>query len=144
LSIISYRRQETGYAAIPLFDRLADRYGRGQIFKDVDSIRLGDDFVEEITAAVGSSDVLLALIGEQWLTITDEQGRARLTPGPQTARSNQPSAATHGPPTPDAHAARGEQGHDASAGKRQAHPSPHWHHPSANLNTSSRAPETRR
>jgi hypothetical protein len=75
---INYRRQETGYAAIPLFDRLADRYGRGQIFKDIDSIRLGDDFVKEITTAVGSCDVLLALIGEQWLTITDEHGRARL------------------------------------------------------------------
>jgi hypothetical protein len=39
---------------------------------------LGDDFVEVITRAVGSCDVLLALIGEQWLTITDAQGRRRL------------------------------------------------------------------
>ena len=36
------------------------------MFKDVDSIELGDDFVEVITSAVGSCDVLLALIGEQW------------------------------------------------------------------------------
>jgi len=75
---ISYRREETAYAAGWLFDRLADRFGRGQIFKDIDSIQLGDDFVEVITTAVGSCDVLLALIGEQWLTITDEQGTARL------------------------------------------------------------------
>ncbi len=75
---ISYRREETAYAAISLFDRLADRFGRSQIFKDIDSIQLGDDFVEVITTAVGSCDVLLALIGDQWLTITDEQGRARL------------------------------------------------------------------
>jgi TIR domain len=75
---ISYRRQETAYAAGWLFDRLVDRYGRGQIFKDVDSIELGDDFVEVISTAVGSCDVLLALIGDQWLTIADEQGRARL------------------------------------------------------------------
>ena len=54
-----------------LYDRLADRYGGGQVFKDVDSIQLGDDFVEVITRAVGSCDVLLALIGDQWLTITD-------------------------------------------------------------------------
>jgi hypothetical protein len=51
---------------------------RGQIFKDIDSIQLGDDFVEVITTAVGSCDVLLALIGDRWLTITDERGRARL------------------------------------------------------------------
>jgi TIR domain/NACHT domain len=75
---ISYRREDTAYAAGWLFDRLADRFGRGQIFKDIDSIQLGDDFVEVITTAVGSCDVLLALIGEQWLTINDEHGRARL------------------------------------------------------------------
>ena len=75
---ISYRREETAYPAGWLFDRLSDRFGRGQIFKDIDSIQLGDDFVEVITAAVGSCDVLLALIGDRWLTITDEKGRARL------------------------------------------------------------------
>jgi TIR domain len=75
---ISYRREETAYAAGWLFHRLVDRFGRGQIFKDIDSIQLGDDFVEVITAAVGSCDVLLALIGDRWLTITDERGRARL------------------------------------------------------------------
>jgi hypothetical protein len=75
---ISYRRQETAYPAGWLYDRLADRFGGGQVFKDVDSIQLGDDFVEVITRAVGSCDVLLALIGERWLTITDEHGRRRL------------------------------------------------------------------
>ncbi len=75
---ISYRREETAYPAGWLYDRLADRFGGGQVFKDVDSIQLGDDFVEVITSAVGSCDVLLALIGDQWLTITDEHGRRRL------------------------------------------------------------------
>jgi hypothetical protein len=75
---ISYRREETAYAAGWLFDRLADRFGRAQIFKDIDSIQLGDDFVEVINSAVGSCDVLLALIGDQWLTITDKHGNARL------------------------------------------------------------------
>jgi hypothetical protein len=75
---ISYRREETAYPAGWLYDRLADHYGGGQVFKDVDSIQLGDDFVEVITRAVGSCDVLLALIGDQWLTITDEHGRRRL------------------------------------------------------------------
>jgi hypothetical protein len=50
---ISYRREETAYPAGWLYDRLADHYGSGQIFKDVDSIELGDDFVEVITRAVG-------------------------------------------------------------------------------------------
>ncbi len=75
---ISYRREETAYPAGWLFDRLADHLGAGQVFKDVDSIQLGDDFVEVITTAVGSCDVLLALIGDEWLTIADEDGRRRL------------------------------------------------------------------
>jgi uncharacterized RDD family membrane protein YckC len=75
---ISYRREETAFPAGWLYDRLAERFTDGQVFKDVDSIELGDDFVEVISSAVGSCDVLLALIGHQWLTITDEHGQRRL------------------------------------------------------------------
>jgi TIR domain len=75
---ISYRRQDSAYAAGWLFDRLAERFGPEQIFKDVDSIDFGDDFVEEIGAAVGSTDVLLALIGDKWLAVPDEHGARRL------------------------------------------------------------------
>jgi ABC-type amino acid transport substrate-binding protein len=83
---ISYRREDSAYPAGWLFDRLADSYGKGQIFKDVDNIELGEDFVERITAAVGSCDVLLALIGPQWLTIADERGRRRLDSGDDFVR----------------------------------------------------------
>lgn len=72
---ISYRREETAYPAGWLFDRLEARYGEEQIFKDVDSIAPGEDFVERITNAVASCDVLLALIGDEWLTVTDDGGR---------------------------------------------------------------------
>ena len=75
---ISYRRDEAAYSAGWLFDRLAEHFGEGQIFKDIDSIELGDDFVEMIHRAVGSCDVLLALIGDRWLTTTDEDGARRL------------------------------------------------------------------
>jgi hypothetical protein len=75
---ISYRREDAAYPAGWLFDRLAERFGSEQIFKDVDSIELGDDFVEVIGEAVGSTDVLLALIGDRWLTVVDEDGDRRL------------------------------------------------------------------
>jgi ABC-type amino acid transport substrate-binding protein len=75
---ISYRREDTAYPAGWLFDRLTAHFRGGQVFKDVDSIELGDDFVETITRAVGSCDVLLALIGNEWLTVTDADGRRRL------------------------------------------------------------------
>ena len=75
---LSYRREDTAYPAGWLFDRLVQHFGRDQVFKDVDSIPLGDDFVEVITAAVADCAVLLALIGDRWLTITGEDGRRRL------------------------------------------------------------------
>src|SRR3954465_8175036 len=75
---ISYRRDDSAYAAGWLFDRLVDEFGPEQVFKDVDSIALGDDFVDAITAAVSSTDVLLALIGDKWLGMVDEHGERRL------------------------------------------------------------------
>ena len=75
---MSYRREDTAFPAGWLYDRLASHFGRDQVFKDIDSIELGDDFIEVITTAVGSCDVLLALIGGRWLTITGQDGRRRL------------------------------------------------------------------
>ncbi|HEY2575858.1 MAG TPA: toll/interleukin-1 receptor domain-containing protein [Streptosporangiaceae bacterium] len=79
---ISYRREDAAYPAGWLFDRLADHFGQDRVFKDVDSIELGDDFVEVITAAVASCAVLLAVIGPRWLSIADEDGQRRLD-GPE-------------------------------------------------------------
>lgn len=75
---ISYRREDSAYPAGWLYDRLSDRFGADQIFKDVDTLQPGDDFVDVITSAVGACDVLLAVIGPDWVTIADPQGRPRL------------------------------------------------------------------
>ena len=75
---ISYRRQDSAYPAGWLYDRLAEKFGPDQIFKDIDSIELGDDFVDTITNAVGSCDILLALIGQKWLDIAGADGTRRL------------------------------------------------------------------
>jgi TIR domain/WD domain, G-beta repeat len=75
---ISYRRQETSHLAGRLFDRLAYQFGDDQVFMDVDTIEPGVDFAEAIAQAVGTCQVLLAVVGPQWLTATDEAGRRRL------------------------------------------------------------------
>lgn len=75
---ISYRREDTAFPAAWLFDRLVAHYGDGQVFKDINAIQPGDNFAEVIRSAVGSCDVLLVLIGGQWLTITDDNGQRRI------------------------------------------------------------------
>ena len=64
---ISYRRDD----AIDVTGRIADvlkgKLGEDVLFKDVDSIPLGTDFRRVIAAAVGRCDVLLAIIGDEWL-----------------------------------------------------------------------------
>ena len=44
---------------------------------DVD-LDAGIDFVEAIEESVGSCDVLIAVVGNHWLTATDEDGARRL------------------------------------------------------------------
>ena len=75
---MSYRREDTDYPAAWLYERLASHFRGDQVFKDIDSIELGDDFVEVITTAVQSCEVLLALIGNRWLTAAGRDGQRRL------------------------------------------------------------------
>ena len=75
---ISYRRQEASYAAGWLYDRLSERFGREQIFKDVDSIELGSNFVDEITQAVTACEVILVLIGPKWASMRGSGKTRRL------------------------------------------------------------------
>ena len=75
---ISYRRGDTTIYAGRLFDSLCMRLGDEEVFMDLDAIEPGADFVEHIEREVGSCEVLLALIGRDWLDTCDGQGNRRL------------------------------------------------------------------
>jgi hypothetical protein len=75
---INYRRDDSAGHAGRLHDALVARFGEEHIFMDIDRIPLGVDFVEAIRDAVGSCDVLIALIGRDWLSLPDARGRPRL------------------------------------------------------------------
>src|SRR5690348_15663533 len=79
---ISYRRDDTGYAAGWLYDRLIRDFDAVQVFKDVDSVKPGEDFEAAIMAAVDSCTVLLVLIGRYWLA-TDPMSGQRRFDGPR-------------------------------------------------------------
>ena len=75
---MSYRREESAYPANWLYTLLSEHFGDGQVFMDVDDIEPGANFVDVINAAVGSCEVMLAMIGDRWLTITDADGSRRI------------------------------------------------------------------
>ena len=75
---ISYRRGETAAYAGWLEDTLSQHFGQQKVFRDVDSIEPGLNFAEVIERAVDSCEVLIAVIGENWLTVVDKNDRPRL------------------------------------------------------------------
>jgi len=75
---ISYRREDTEGHAGRLFEDLCDRFGQDSVFMDVTGIEPGRDFRRVIEQQIASCGVLLALIGKDWLTVADAQGRRRL------------------------------------------------------------------
>ena len=75
---LSYRRDDAGPYARSLQLELSERVPDARIFMDLDSIEPGLDFVEVIHGALESCAVLVALIGRQWATLTDEEGVPRL------------------------------------------------------------------
>jgi ankyrin repeat protein len=75
---ISYRRDDSVGQAGRLFDRLAERFGSKQVFRDIDTVAAGEDFVQVVRERIRRCDVLLVLIGMRWLNATDEDGRWRL------------------------------------------------------------------
>ena len=75
---LSYRRDDSAGYAGRVAERLSQAFGHASVFRDVDDIKPGVDFTEEIGRAVGHCDVLIALIGPHWLTAADSAGRRRL------------------------------------------------------------------
>ena len=73
---VSYRRDDVAHAAGRLAVSLQER-GVGEIFVDV-SIGIGQNFVRRIREEISASDVVLVLIGRNWLGIAGDDGRRRI------------------------------------------------------------------
>jgi TIR domain-containing protein len=75
---ISYRRDDNRYAAGRLYDALNQRFPGDQIFIDVNNIEPGLNFLRVIQDKVDNSDAMLVVIGPNWLSATDADGKRRL------------------------------------------------------------------
>lgn len=75
---ICYRRQDAPGEAGRIADWLDRHFGEHEVFMDVTELKPGVDFVDEIEKEVGSVDALVAVIGREWTSATNEQGARRL------------------------------------------------------------------
>ena len=72
--VISYRRADTTWIAGRILDRLETRFGKEDVFIDIDDMPAGVDFREHLERVLGQCKVLLVLIGPNWTGL----GRAQM------------------------------------------------------------------
>ena len=75
---INYRRIDSADVTGRIYDHLVDVFGEANIYKDVDSISLGIDFREEIKSLIMQSNLLLVVIGRDWLYCKNDNGEIRI------------------------------------------------------------------
>jgi hypothetical protein len=74
---ISYRREDSAGYTGRLYDSLRARFGDDNVFLDLSGIDAGRKFADVIQGAIHTCDVLLAVIGPEWLTCV-ANGQRRL------------------------------------------------------------------
>jgi hypothetical protein len=75
---INYRRDDSSGTAGRLHDRLRQTFGRENLFMDVDQIPVGVDFEAHLNTQVAACDVMLVVIGPNWLRARNKAGQRRL------------------------------------------------------------------
>lgn len=74
---LSYRRDDSAGFAGRLADALEHAFGPGSVFRDVDDIRPGEDFIHTIESQLRDVGAVLVMIGPHWLA-AGADGRRRL------------------------------------------------------------------
>lgn len=83
---ISYREEDAdGYAGW-LYKRLCDHFGSHQVFRDVESVPAGENKEKFIEIALSSCEVMIVVIGDEWINVTDEHGELKLRKGSDKVR----------------------------------------------------------
>lgn len=75
---INYRKDDSSWNALALYNELQKYFPKESLFKDFNTIRPGDDFVESIQKALSHCNVLLIVMSKNWLEVKDKHGNRRL------------------------------------------------------------------
>jgi CHASE2 domain-containing sensor protein len=75
---VSYRRDDSAVHAHSIHAELVAAFGADKVFFDVKAVEYGAAFAPEIEHSLSECDVLVIVIGPQWLSLADPGGKPRL------------------------------------------------------------------
>jgi len=74
---ISYRRSDSAAIVGHIYERLAARFKTESVFRDINKMPLGKNFYDHIKEELAGCDVVLVVVGPQWLAV-DSRGQSRI------------------------------------------------------------------
>lgn len=75
---VSYRREDSAGHAGRVYDHLCAFFGPGRVFMDVEAIDPGIDFAQMLENRITRAEVVVVVIGRQWLSVRAPNGKLRL------------------------------------------------------------------
>lgn len=75
---ISYRRSDSAGHTGRLASDLGEGLDEQQLFRDIEAIEAGEDFVDALNRAVSACSVMLVVIGPSWARVETGDGKRRL------------------------------------------------------------------
>jgi DNA-binding beta-propeller fold protein YncE len=84
---LSYRRDDSAGWTGRLHEHLVHQWGPDQVFMDIDAIAPGEDFRKAIAQMMRTCDVVMVVIGPNWVTARDDTGARRLDEEGDTHRA---------------------------------------------------------
>jgi hypothetical protein len=84
---VSYRRDDASGWAGRLYEHLVRDWGTDHVFMDIDTIAPGEDFRKAISRTMENCDIVMVVIGPNWLDARDQAGRRRLEQESDTHRA---------------------------------------------------------
>ena len=75
---LSYRRDDSSGYVRALYDQLVQYFGDEKVFRDIDSILPGMDYMDAVDRVLATCDAVLVVIGPRWLSSSGPDGTRRL------------------------------------------------------------------
>lgn len=77
---VNYRRKDSEAITGRIGDRLAEHFGEKNVYRDVESIPVGVDFVTHLESAIAACKVFVVVIGPDWVSdrLTEPEDFVRL------------------------------------------------------------------